>query len=88
MNADLLTELARAVPPLPGALCRGNPELFDPHDRDECEPVEDWHWRRAAAIRTCRVCPELGPCSRWLDGAAGDPELRPAGVVAARVVRR
>jgi hypothetical protein len=83
--ANLLADIARGVPALPAAACRSEPALWDPRDRER-EPVEDWHWRRDAAIRTCRACPELAACSTWLDSL--DPELRPTGVVAAQEVYR
>ncbi|MDA0252443.1 MAG: hypothetical protein O2892_09075 [Actinomycetota bacterium] len=83
--AALLTALATGIPALPAALCRAEPALWDPHDREN-EPPEDWHWRRDAAIRTCRSCPELARCAEYLDSTPAD--LQPLGVVAARVVRR
>ena len=80
--AELLAALARSVPPLPGALCRGNGELWDPHDRE----AEDYHYRRDAAIRVCRACPALARCAEYLDSTpAAD---RPLGIVAGRVIRR
>jgi WhiB family redox-sensing transcriptional regulator len=83
--AELLAALARSVPPLPGALCRGNGELWDPHDR-EAETPEDYHYRRDAAVRTCRRCPARAACEDWLDSLpAAD---RPLGIVAGRVIRR
>jgi hypothetical protein len=79
INADLFDSLA-AIPRLPGALCRGRREDWDPDltKADAQDPEQD-----AAAI--CLVCPALTLCRDWIDSLK--PSQRPAGVVAALVVR-
>ena len=37
--AELLDELAHSLPDLPGAACRGHPELFDVADRHDHQAV-------------------------------------------------
>ena len=72
--AELLDELARTIPNLHGAACRGHPELFDADRHD--------HQAITAAKAVCASCPVLGPCRAWL---ADQPvTLRPCGVVAGR----
>ena len=62
-------------PPLPGALCRGHPDTFDPHARMDR--------RRAEALTLCGRCPVLGECKAWVDRL---PEWRrPVGVVGGQV---
>jgi hypothetical protein len=56
-------------PPLPGALCRGRPELFDATDDDS----------RAEAVTLCWRCPELARCQAWVTGL---PDSAVSGVVA------
>ena len=83
MNADtisdLLADLARDVPPLPGAACRGRSDLFDISDGRHRQAVE-----QAQAI--CRdECPVLRRCEEWL---ASLPKHRlPTGVVAGKFVK-
>lgn len=74
--AELLT-MARRVPPLPGALCKGHGDDFDLEDPNDP--------RMASAVRTCRRCPALADCRQWLAGLP--PAARPTGVVAGRLVR-
>lgn len=73
----VLEHLARQVPPLPGARCKGRSADFDLEDRDDP--------RVASAVETCRRCPALIACRRWL--ATLSRYERPAGVVAGRLVR-
>ena len=75
--AEVLDELARDIPDLHGAACRGHAELFDIADRHDTQGIA-----RAQAV--CIACPALRACRRWL---AGLPRLaRPCGVVAGRYV--
>ena len=64
--------IVRATPPLPGARCAGQPELFD--GRTEAD--------RETAIRLCHGCPALWPCRDWTRTAASRDV--PRGVVAGR----
>ena len=68
---DALFEALRGIPPLPGALCRGQHELFDDADLPN----------RALAL--CARCPALAGCSTWFE--ALPPKHRPPGVIAGRV---
>ena len=79
MNAvtDLLDQLARDIPSLPDAACRGTNVMDVPTARDR-EAV-----RRAQAV--CATCPALARCEEWL--ASLPPHRRPWGVVAGRFVR-
>ena len=81
----LLTGLGAGVPELRGARCAGSPQVWDP--QGEGEDVDDWRYRRDAARRLCRGCPALQACGEWLD-SIDDPEQKPLGVVAGRLVRR
>ena len=67
---DLLAEVLRDSPPLPGASCRGRGELFDGNP----EYV-------ATAVQLCQACPVFGPCGSWADR---QPRHRLSGVVAGR----
>ncbi|WP_235633005.1 WhiB family transcriptional regulator [Mycolicibacterium fluoranthenivorans] len=60
------------LPALPGALCRGVPELFDSEEPDDV----------AEAVALCERCPALEACRTWTDGLRY-PSL-PSGVVAGR----
>jgi hypothetical protein len=72
---DLMAALA-GTPRLPGALCRGESELFDQHD----DPGVIEH-----AIAICHSCPARADCERWVDSSR--PGQRPHGVIAGRVNR-
>ena len=78
--AEVLSELARTIPDLPGARCKGHAELFDrtiayPHsDRRALTDLA-----RTQALQTCACCPVLDRCREWFEGLA--PEQRPRGVV-------
>jgi hypothetical protein len=65
----LLERVLAQSPPLPGALCRGRPELFDATDDDS----------RAEAVTLCWRCPELARCQAWVTGL---PDSAVSGVVA------
>ena len=76
MNTSVETFLGAlaGIPRLPGALCRGQWELFD----DAELPDE--------ALTLCRRCPALAACSAWFEGLP--PRRRPQGVIAGRVFTR
>lgn len=78
---QLLARILGGAPKLPGAPCKGNPDLFDPaaaHE-DRAAVVR----RHEAAARLCRfTCPALAECTAWADDLT--PRQRPAGVVAGR----
>lgn len=73
---DLAGALA-GVPLLEGARCKGRPERFDLDVRSDREAI-DW------ATFTCRACPELRKCRRWVDSLP--PRQWPSGVVAERLM--
>jgi WhiB family redox-sensing transcriptional regulator len=77
---ELFAELATA-PRLPGALCAGHADLFDPTgpEDDDTDTAE----RLSFAIRACWCCPALTACRSWVDSLP--PKERPSGVVAGRV---
>jgi hypothetical protein len=75
--ADLLDTLGRSIPNLPGAACRGHPELFDVADRHDHQAI-------AQAKAVCVSCPALRGCRTWL--ASLPRPMRPSGVIAARYV--
>lgn len=68
--ADLLDAL-RGAPRLPGALCRGQSDLFDAADHDQL--IE--------AVQTCQRCPALTACHEW---AVTLRDNHVSGVVAGR----
>ncbi|WP_100465909.1 hypothetical protein [Mycobacteroides abscessus] len=65
---DLLTELLRDSPALPGASCQGRGELFDGNPE-----------YMATAVQLCHTCPAFGPCGAWADR---QPRHRLSGIVA------
>jgi hypothetical protein len=65
----LLETVLAQSPPLPGALCRGRPDIFDATDEN----------RRTEAIALCQHCPELDRCRAW---AAALPHNGIHGVIA------
>ncbi|MBB2990263.1 hypothetical protein FHR72_001731 [Mycolicibacterium iranicum] len=71
----LLAAILRDVPRLDGALCAGQPGVFDGRDGRDGE-----HTREAIAL--CAQCPAHTACSEWW-GTLGVPR-RPRGVVAGR----
>ncbi|MCZ0732218.1 hypothetical protein [Mycolicibacterium iranicum] len=80
-----LAEHLAAIPDLPGARCKGQPDRFDlPEPYTAADPATES--RLTAAAEVCTRCPALDRCGRWVDGLA--PKLRPAGVVAGRVFIR
>ncbi|OCB14151.1 hypothetical protein A5717_11615 [Mycolicibacterium porcinum] len=73
--AELLADLARAVPDLPGAACRGHQDVMDVADGRDRSAI-------AAAQQICARCPALQECEAWLDSIP--KARRPSGVVAGR----
>ncbi|MCV7285354.1 WhiB family transcriptional regulator [Mycolicibacterium wolinskyi] len=66
---DLVAAIVRGTPALPGALCRGQADLFD----------AQWSSTASAAAELCHMCPDLAPCRQW---AATERNLH--GVIAGR----
>ncbi|WP_052960313.1 hypothetical protein [Mycobacterium sp. EPa45] len=81
---DFFTDLARAIPNLPGAACRGRHHLFDPPGDGISGDHPDEVARRQTAVDICNGCPALTPCALWL--ASLPRRQRPAGVVAGRII--
>ncbi|MGV0781468.1 WhiB family transcriptional regulator [Mycolicibacterium sp. XJ775] len=75
MIAQLLRDLARAVPDLPGAACRGHQAVMDVASGRDRAAI-------AAAQQICAACPVLQECEAWLDSIP--KARRPSGVVAGR----
>ena len=81
MNLDDLADAVANIPPLPDARCRGMWAAFDPARDGESD--EQSEQRHQLAIRICHRCPELGPCTQWIDTL---PRTKhPGGVVAAKL---
>jgi hypothetical protein len=72
MTVGLIELVLRDTPALPGALCRGEHQLFD-----STEPVDV-----ASAIELCGWCPAITACSAWADRM---PRNKLLGVVAGRL---
>lgn len=80
-TVELLGEVLRDAPRLPGAKCIGRADLFDPREPNtDPETVE---YAQNAALRLCRSCPALASCSQWFDSLP--PRHRPLGVIAGRL---
>ena len=83
---DLLAEVLRGAPKLPGAVCPDWPAVFaatqaNPRDtRDQTVDPETIAYATTTALRLCATCPALDPCRAWLDNLT--PADRPTGVVA------
>src|SRR5947209_3091173 len=58
--SELLAALAAAVPPLPGARCRGHAQLYD-HTTEHSQKADNRE-ARAAALGLCSTCLALDPC--------------------------
>jgi WhiB family redox-sensing transcriptional regulator len=87
VRPGLLAGLALGIPALPGALCVGSADLFDPRDK-AAEDAEDVAYRHEAALQLCASCPARARCEEWLAGLdPGDP-YRPTGIVAGQLIRR
>ncbi|MEX3650909.1 hypothetical protein ABFW11_36025, partial [Mycolicibacterium porcinum] len=81
MNRTLesLIDVLGSIPPLPGAACRGRPNVFDPPE-GRVDP-DDEQARRDRAVTICRnECPAFAGCAAWL--ANLEARDRPHGVVA------
>jgi WhiB family redox-sensing transcriptional regulator len=68
----LLAEILRGTPPLPGAACVGQGDLFDYRDDEN----------HAKAITLCQRCPALDACRQWADS---QPRAHISGVVAGEI---
>jgi hypothetical protein len=75
--AELLDELAHAIPNLHDAACRATPELFDVTNGHDRQGIS-----RAKAV--CQSCPVLEDCRDWLTSLPRP--VRPSGVVAGRFI--
>ncbi|WP_179964995.1 helix-turn-helix domain-containing protein [Mycolicibacterium sarraceniae] len=74
---EFLAGLAAACPPLPGARCRDQVDLFDrTAAKDQAAST--------AALALCRACPAREACRAWFDNLP--PDQRPIGVVAGQIV--
>jgi hypothetical protein len=78
---ELLSEILRGSPSLPGALCRDWPTVFD--STDSARDPETRDYATATAIRLCKACPALEACQAWL--ANLPPAQRPPGVLAGQI---
>jgi WhiB family transcriptional regulator, redox-sensing transcriptional regulator len=65
------------VPPLPQAACKNQPWMADLESGSPPELIE-------RAKETCRRCPALDACRRWIDSTP--KRLRPAGVAAGELM--
>lgn len=72
-----------SVPALPGALCRGDWELFDATIAQRGGNREYLAYARRAAVSLCQSCPALDPCRAWLDGLPAT--ARPHAVTAGQI---
>lgn len=75
---ELLDALARDIPSLPGAACRGHEAVMDVATGRDRAGV-------AAAQAICATCPAFHDCKDWLDNLP--KSRRPGGVVAGRYNR-
>ncbi|MGV0638248.1 hypothetical protein ABVK33_10045 [Mycobacterium kansasii] len=87
MNGDQLASLLSAlgnIPSLPGALCRGHPEIWaePPPPQSDPDPA-DTAERLSFALSACCRCPALAVCRAWYEQLP--PRKRPQGVIAGRV---
>lgn len=74
------------IPLLAGALCKGQPEIWDepsPASRDP-DP-SDTAGRLKFALNACQRCPALAACTQWVTSLR--PSKRPVGVVAGELWR-
>ncbi|BDB43319.1 MULTISPECIES: helix-turn-helix domain-containing protein [Mycobacterium] len=84
---EMLAALAAALPPLPGARCLGQWELFDATSTPwrKRKPPAAVRQARHDALDACAQCPALMACRDWLDNLT--PDQQPHGVVAGRIIR-
>lgn len=71
------------MPALPGALCRGDWELFDATIGSRGGDREQLQAARDAAVELCQRCPALGQCRAWLDSLP--KTARPSAITAGRL---
>jgi hypothetical protein len=74
----LAAEVLHRVPRLPGALCTGQPALFDGDDAAG----------RDAAVALCQQCPALPDCRQWLAALRGHPDRPVSSPRATEATRR
>jgi len=83
---NLLCEILRGTPRLPGAACRDHRDLFDAaRANGRGHSTRRLAAARAAAVRICHTCPALSECRSWLDTVPRTQ--RPSGVVAGQINR-
>lgn len=81
---DSLVSALGAIPPLPGALCKGQSDTWDEPAPASIDPdPDDTQERLNYAVRACGCCPALSACRTWI--ASLPPRQRPCGVVAGQV---
>ncbi len=78
----LFFDLAKSMPSLPGARCKGRHKLFDV--APDWEDMSTRRYRYDAAKRLCDACPAFTACRAWIEGLP-DAE-RPPGVVAGLLI--
>lgn len=71
---EVIAAVLRGAPSLPGARCKGRPDIWD-----EVEHAEI----REYATNQCLTCPALQPCRTWVDTLK--PSQRPIGVIAGEI---
>ena len=76
-------ECLGSVPALPGALCRGDWELFDATIGSRGGDREQLQAARDAAVALCQRCPALSPCGSWFDSLP--KAARPSAITAGRL---
>lgn len=77
---NLLCEILRGTPRLPGAVCRDHADVFAATVRRRDQPVHSLAANRAAARAFCGTCPVFDACRDWVIGLP--VSRRPAGIVA------
>ncbi|WP_237669502.1 WhiB family transcriptional regulator [Rhodococcus sp. BS-15] len=79
-SARVVHVLAGSTPDLPGALCRGRWDLFDPAGHGES--LASVTARQEHALALCSSCPALAQCHAWI---RTEPRRLRHGVVAGHV---
>ena len=62
--------------------CAGDPTMWDALDA-ATETIEEAQWRLRAAARSCRTCPLLAACARYVEAVAA-PQQTLSGIIAGR----
>jgi hypothetical protein len=65
--SELLADLARGLPNLPGARCKGRTGLYDMAAGCRPQHPADVQYARNAAARLCATYPALESCRAWHD---------------------